>query len=115
MIVNMIFDKTRYLALMPVNKISHNSGMAQLPLALSGKLFTTMKKALFHGHLRVFGEKMNTSVYRLSHATTSTYLRPTSPVGHLEQFVLPTEPCHHNFVPLAYHSSWTFGTVCPAG
>ena len=28
--------------------------MTQLPLALSGKLFTTMKKALFHGHLRVF-------------------------------------------------------------
>ena len=54
---------------MPANKISHNSGMAQLPLAISGKPFTTMKKALFHGHLRVFGEKMNTSVYRLSHAT----------------------------------------------
>ena len=47
---------------MPVNKISHNSGMAQLPLAISGKPFTTMKKALFHGCLRVFGEKMNTSV-----------------------------------------------------
>ena len=47
---------------MPVNKISHNSGMAQLPLAISGKPFTTMKKALFHGRLRVFGEKMNTSV-----------------------------------------------------
>ena len=54
---------------MPANKISHNNGMAQLPLAISGKPFTTMKKALFHGHLRVFGEKMNTSVYRLSHAT----------------------------------------------
>ena len=62
MIVNMIFDKTRYLVLMPVNKISHNSGMAQLSLAISGKSFTTMKKALFHGHLRVFDEKMNTSV-----------------------------------------------------
>ena len=36
--------------------------MAQLPLAISGKPFTTMKKALFHGRLRVFGEKMNTSV-----------------------------------------------------
>ena len=62
MIVNMIFDKTRYLALMPANKISHNNGMVQLPLAISGKPFTTMKKALFHGRLRVFGEKMNTSV-----------------------------------------------------
>ena len=62
MTVNMTFDKTRYLALMPANKISHNNGMAQLPLAISGKPFTTMKKALFHGHLRVFGEKMNTSV-----------------------------------------------------
>ena len=47
---------------MPANKISHNNGMAQLPLAISGKSFTTMKKALFHGLLRVFGEKMNTSV-----------------------------------------------------
>ena len=47
---------------MPANKISHNNGMAQLPLAISGKPFTTMKKALFHGRLRVFGEKMNTSV-----------------------------------------------------
>ena len=38
---------------------------------------------------------VNDVLYRLSHATTSTYLRPTSPVGHLEQFVLPTEPsCH---------------------
>ena len=54
MTVNMIFDKTRYLALMPANKISHNNGMAQLPLAISGKPFTTMKKALFHGRLRVF-------------------------------------------------------------
>jgi hypothetical protein len=62
MTVNMIFDKTRYLALMPANKISHNNGMAQLPLAISGKSFTTMKKSLFHGCLRVFGEKMNTSV-----------------------------------------------------
>ena len=43
---------------MPANKISHNNGMAQLPLAISGKPFTTMKKALFHGRLRVFGEKM---------------------------------------------------------
>ena len=47
---------------MPVNKISHNSGMAQLPLAISGKPFTTMKKALFHGHLRVLGVEMDTSV-----------------------------------------------------
>jgi hypothetical protein len=62
MTVNMIFDKTRYLALMPANKISHNNGMAQLPLAISGKPFTTMKKTLFHGRLRVLGEKMNTSV-----------------------------------------------------
>ena len=42
MIVNMIFDKTRYLALMPVNKNSHNSDMAQLPLAISGKPYTKM-------------------------------------------------------------------------
>ena len=27
---------------MPANKISHNNGMAQLPLAISGKPFTTM-------------------------------------------------------------------------
>ena len=47
--------------------------MAQLPLDISGKLFTTMKKALFHGRLRVFGEKMNTSVYRLSHATSENF------------------------------------------
>lgn len=47
---------------MPANKISHNNGMAQLPLAISGKPFTTMKKALFHGRLRVLGEKMNTFV-----------------------------------------------------
>ena len=47
---------------MPANKISHNNGMAQLPSAISGKPFTTMKKALFHGCLRVLGEKMNTSV-----------------------------------------------------
>ena len=38
---------------MPANKISHNNGMAQLPLAISGKPFTTMKKAFFHGRLRV--------------------------------------------------------------
>ena len=48
---------------MPANKISHNNGMAQLPLAISGKPFTTMKKALFHGRLRVFHKKMNTSVW----------------------------------------------------
>ena len=47
-------------------------GVAQLPLAFSGKLFTTMKKALFHERLLFFGVKMNTSV-------------------------LPTEPCHHAF------------------
>ena len=88
MTVNMIFDKTRYLALMPANKISHNNGMAQLPLAISGKPFTTMKKALFHGRLRVFGEKMNTYVYRLSHATTLVYRTYTSPVGYSEHFVL---------------------------
>ena len=35
------------------------------------------------------------SSYRLSHATTSAYRTHTSPVGHLEQFVLPTEPCDH--------------------
>ena len=57
---------------MPVNKISHNSGMAQLPLAISGKPFTTMKKALFHGLLRVFGEKMNTSVSVLVMFATKT-------------------------------------------
>ena len=38
---------------------------------------------------------VNDVLYRLSHATTSVYLRPTSSVGHLEQFVLPTEPCDH--------------------
>ena len=37
-------------------------GVAQLPLAFSGGLFTTMKKALFHERLLVFGVKMNTSV-----------------------------------------------------
>lgn len=37
-------------------------GVAQLPLAFSGELFTTMKKALFHERLLVFGVKMNTSV-----------------------------------------------------
>ena len=37
----------------------------------------------------------NSSSYRLSHATMLSYFRPTSPVGHLEQFVLPTAPCHH--------------------
>ena len=31
---------------------------------------------------------VNDVLYRLSHATTFAYLRPTSPVGHLEQFVL---------------------------
>ena len=41
---------------MPANKISHNNGMAQLPLAISGKPFTTMKKALFHG-LGIFTPK----------------------------------------------------------
>ena len=57
---------------MPVNKISHNSGMAQLPLAISGKPFTTMRKALFHGRLRVFGEKMNISVSLCSMFTAKT-------------------------------------------
>ena len=37
---------------------------------------------------------VNDVLYRLSHATMLSYFRPTSPVGHLEQFVLPTEPCH---------------------
>ena len=46
--------------------------MAQLPLALSGKLFTTMKKALFHGHLRVLGVEMNTSVSLCSIITAKT-------------------------------------------
>ena len=57
---------------MPVNKISHNNGMAQLPLDISGKPFTMMKKSLFHGHLRVFGEKMNTSVSVLVMFATKT-------------------------------------------
>ena len=39
---------------------------------------------------------VNDVLYRLSHATISAYLRPTSSVGHLEQFVLPTELCYHN-------------------
>ena len=61
---------------MPANKISHNNGMAQLPLDISGKPFTMMKKSLFHGHLRVFGEKMNTSVSLCSMAiaTDTQYL-----------------------------------------
>ena len=37
---------------------------------------------------------VNDVLYRLSHATTFAYRTHTSPVGHLEQFVLPTEPCH---------------------
>ena len=36
---------------------------------------------------------VNDVLYRLSHATMLSYFRPTSPVEHLEQFVLPTEPC----------------------
>jgi len=36
---------------------------------------------------------VNDVLYRLSHATMLSYFRPTSPVGHLVQFVLPTEPC----------------------
>ena len=43
-------------------------------------------------------EVPTTSDYRLSHATTLVHRTHTSPVGHLEQFVLPTEPCHHNLV-----------------
>ena len=35
--------------------------------------------------------------YRLSHATMLSYFRPTSPVGYLVQFVLPTEPTDHAF------------------
>ena len=31
---------------------------------------------------------VNDVLYRLSHATMLSYFRPTSPVGHLEQFVL---------------------------
>ena len=50
---------------------------------------------------------VNDVLYRLSHATT--LLVYTS-----YHFGLPTEPCHHNFLPLAYQSSWTFGTVRPA-
>ena len=57
---------------MPANKISHNNGMAQLPLAISGKPFTTMEKALFHGRLRVFGEKKNTSVSLIGIFTPKT-------------------------------------------
>ena len=56
---------------------------------------------------------VNDVLYRLSHATTLVHRTHTSPVGHLEQFVLPTEPCHHVYVPSAYQSSWTFGTVRP--
>ena len=40
---------------------------------------------------------VNDVLYRLSHATMLSYFRPTSPVGHLEQFVLPTEPTDHAF------------------
>ena len=57
---------------MPANKISHNNGMAQLPLAISGKPFTTMKKALFHGRLRVLGVEMDTSVSLCSIITAKT-------------------------------------------
>jgi len=38
---------------------------------------------------------------------------PAETVGSFVQFVLPTEPCHHVYVPSAYQSSWTFGTVRP--
>ena len=38
---------------------------------------------------------VNEVLYRLSHATMLSYFWPTSPVGHLEQFVLPTEPTDH--------------------
>ena len=79
---------------MPANKISHNSGMAQLPLAIFGKPFTTMKKALFHGRLRVFGEKMNTSVYRLSHAALyisgdGSQLKPPAALSGCRRFPVP--------------------------
>ena len=46
-------------------------------------------------HLRRISQLDNLfqSSYRLSHATMLSYFRLTSPVGHLEQFVLPAEPC----------------------
>ena len=40
--------------------------------------------------------------YQLSHATPFAYRAHTSPVGHLEQFVLPTEPCHHLWEQMAF-------------
>ena len=94
---------------MPVNKISHNSGMAQLPLAISGKQFTTMKKALFHGRLRVFGEKMNTSVYRLSHAIVyinydgyATYSMTFKPKAKVGLMTAGWTSCFHDGMPLAF-------------
>ncbi len=52
---------------------------------------------------------VNDVLYRLSHATTISYLWPTSPVGHLEQFVLTTEPRDHE---IACEGT---GKSCPCG
>ena len=40
------------------------------------------------GHRVLSPIDVNDVLYRLSHATMLSYFRPTSPVGHLEQFVL---------------------------
>ena len=56
MVVNMMAKKMWSILLIPVNMISHYSGVAQLLLAISSKSLTTMKKALFHGRLLVFGQ-----------------------------------------------------------
>jgi hypothetical protein len=56
MIVNMIADRNMMYISIFVNIISHHSGVALLPLAISGEPFTLIKKALFHGRLRVFGQ-----------------------------------------------------------
>jgi hypothetical protein len=56
MIVNMIADRNMMYISIFVNIISHHSGVALLPLACSSEPFTSIKKALFHGRLRVFGQ-----------------------------------------------------------
>ena len=56
MIVNMMVVKMWSVLSILVNMISHHGGVAQMLLAVSGEPLTTMKKALFHGRLRVFGQ-----------------------------------------------------------
>ena len=61
------------------------------------------------GHRILSPVDVNDVLYRLSHATTISYLWPTSPVGHLEQFVLTTEPRDHE---IACEGT---GKSCPCG